>query len=74
MIEENFVTHFISGMAIGIDIYAAQIVLDLKKQYPYLILECALPCETQANKWREKYREQLLRYAYCKAIKKQWTS
>jgi uncharacterized phage-like protein YoqJ len=58
MIEENVVTHFISGMAIGVDLYAAQIVLDLKKRYPYLILECALPCETQANKWREKYREQ----------------
>jgi uncharacterized phage-like protein YoqJ len=58
MIEENFVIHFISGMEIGADLYAAQIVLDLKKQYPNLILEGILPCETQANRWNEKNREQ----------------
>ena len=51
------VTHFISGMAIGVDTYAAQIVLELKKEYPDIILECALPCETQASKWREVDRE-----------------
>jgi uncharacterized phage-like protein YoqJ len=58
MIEENFVTYFISGMAIGAELYAAKIVLDLKKQYSQLFLEGALSCETQANNWREKYREQ----------------
>ena len=31
LIEKENVTHFISGMAIGIDMYAAEIVLDLKK-------------------------------------------
>ena len=57
MIEENGVTDFISGMAIGTDIFAAEIVLELKKQYPQLWLECALPCETQAAKWREADRD-----------------
>ena len=57
MIEENRVTDFISGMAIGTDIFAAEIVLELKKQYPQLWLECALPCETQASKWRESDRD-----------------
>ena len=33
MIEEEGVTHFISGMAQGVDMYAAEIVLELKKQY-----------------------------------------
>lgn len=43
-------------MAIGVDTYAAQIVLELKKEYPDIILECAMPCETQASKWREADR------------------
>ena len=43
-------------MALGIDTYAAEIVLDLKSQFPFITLECALPCETQAAKWSERYR------------------
>ena len=43
MIEEEGVTHFISGMAQGVDMYAAEIVLDLKQTYPYITLECAIP-------------------------------
>lgn len=34
MITQNGVTHFISGMAIGVDMYAAEIVLELKETYP----------------------------------------
>lgn len=50
-------THFISGMALGVDMYAAEIVLDLKREYPYITLEAAIPCETQAIKWRESDRD-----------------
>lgn len=57
MIEENSVTDFISGMAIGVDTYAAEMVLELKEQYPQLWLECALPCENQAAKWKEADRD-----------------
>ena len=57
LIEDKGVTHFISGMALGVDMIAAEIVLDLKKKYPNITLECAIPCETQANKWTEKYRD-----------------
>lgn len=35
LIETNGVTHFISGMAIGVDMFAAEIVLDLKSIYSY---------------------------------------
>lgn len=56
MIEQKNVTHFISGMALGIDTYAAEMVLDLKTDFPFITLECALPCETQAAKWSERYR------------------
>lgn len=44
-------------MAIGIDMYAAEIVLDLKKSYPGITLESASPCETQPVKWSEALRE-----------------
>lgn len=33
LIEQEGVTHFISGMALGVDIYAAEIVLGLKSNY-----------------------------------------
>ena len=55
-ITENGVTHFISGMAMGVDIFAAEAVLKLKQKYPQIKLECAIPCETQANKWSEGWR------------------
>ena len=32
--SNNDVTHFITGMALGVDMYAAEIVLNLKSQYP----------------------------------------
>ena len=54
------VTGFISGMALGVDLWAAQIVLDLRKKNPLLKLCCALPCEGQEKKWpihtQEQYR------------------
>lgn len=57
LIEKEGVTHFISGVALGVDTYAANIVLNLKAQYPGIILECAIPCETQAVKWNERDRD-----------------
>ena len=56
LIEEDGVTHFISGMAQGVDMYAAEIVLELKKQYPQITLECAIPYERQAVRWPEALR------------------
>ena len=57
MMEEEGVTHFISGMAQGVDMYAAEIVLELKKQYPQITLECAIPYERQAVRWPEALRD-----------------
>lgn len=57
LITQFNVTHFISGMAIGIDIFAAEIVLSLKEKYPHIKLECAIPCETQSIKWSEPLRD-----------------
>ena len=57
LIETEDVTHFITGMALGVDLYAAEIVLDLKARYPNITLESAIPCETQAIKWSMAQRE-----------------
>lgn len=54
LIENEGVTHFISGMAIGVDI---EIVLGLKASYPGITLESAIPCESQAAKWSEALRD-----------------
>ena len=63
LIEQHNVTHFISGMAIGVDMYAAEIVLDLKAKYPHITLESAIPCETQATKWSEPLRDRYFKIA-----------
>lgn len=56
LIKEDKVTHFISGMALGTDIFAAEIIIDLKQKYPNIILEAAIPCESQETKWSEKQK------------------
>lgn len=45
-------THFISGMALGVDMDFAETVLDFKAQYGFpILLECAIPCPNQTLKW-----------------------
>lgn len=55
-IIKNKVHHFISGMGLGFDSIAAEIVIDLKSTYPYITLEAAIPYEEQAVNWKEKDR------------------
>ena len=50
--------HFICGMAIGCDMYFAEAVLELKKKYPDLTLEAAIPCGSQPEKWNSEQRKQ----------------
>lgn len=54
--EEN-VTHFITGMALGVEQICAEMVLELKETCPQFTLECAIPYEEQAVRWTEKQRE-----------------
>lgn len=53
-------THFISGMARGADFYFSEAVLALRERHPEVTLECARPCESQADAWplQEKQRYQ----------------
>jgi uncharacterized phage-like protein YoqJ len=51
------VSTFYTGMALGTDQWCAEIVLDMKRQYPNVRLNAVLPCETQASKWSPEQRE-----------------
>lgn len=55
--RQKGITTFISGMAIGVDLWAAEIVLDLKQAYPkdMIRLYAAIPFEGQADKWSVEY-------------------
>lgn len=57
LITEKEITHFISGMSLGVDQWAAEIVLELKKTYPYITLESAISYEEQAVDWRVDQQE-----------------
>lgn len=63
LITEEGVRHFISGMAVGTDLIAAELVLELKKKYPLITLESAIPYEEQAIKWTQAQREQYYKIA-----------
>jgi uncharacterized phage-like protein YoqJ len=51
------VTVFYSGMALGVDQWAASIVLDIREANPSVRLIAVRPHEGQANDWTEKQRE-----------------
>ena len=56
-IYETGYRRFICGMAIGCDLYFAEAVLALKQQHPDILLEAAIPCDDQAEKWNRSQRE-----------------
>jgi uncharacterized phage-like protein YoqJ len=45
------VTEFLSGMATGADQWAAEIILDIKKEYPHIRLTAVRPYAGQAKAW-----------------------
>ena len=48
------VTTFLCGMALGTDMFAAEIVLELKREFRDITLTAVLPCRTQAAKWNKE--------------------
>lgn len=54
---DSGVTNLLSGMAQGVDLWCAQIVLDLRKTNPALKLHAILPCEGQERKWTASAQE-----------------
>lgn len=57
-IENKGVDTFITGMALGIDMWAARLVLKLRETYPHIKLVAAIPCAKQWSKWREESRRE----------------
>ena len=77
MITNHNVTRFITGMALGVDTWAAEAVLELKKTYPDIELFAAVPCPEQTRLWnraqRERYKNILSRCDEVKLISEKWT-
>lgn len=68
---KNGFRHFISGAAVGVDTDFAFTVLALKKRYPYITLELAIPCPDQDKFWSSDERrdyEELLEKADIKTV------
>lgn len=54
-IAEDF-TVFITGMARGVDLWAARLVLDFRRAYPQIKLICAVPYEGFEKKWSQSWQ------------------
>lgn len=54
---EGNVREFSTGMAQGVDMWAAQAVLELRESIPDLRLTCVLPCAGQARRWPPQARQ-----------------
>lgn len=69
--------HFISGMAQGGDLLFCEAVLRLKAECPDVILEAAVPCAGQADRWkaaqRERYRRLLLQCDLETLVQQEYT-
>ena len=77
-VYESGVTHFITGMANGCDMYCAEAVLKLKAQHPDLTLEAAVPYDGQEEKWsrdlRDRYNNILINCDAVNIISDRYTS
>lgn len=57
LIEKDDFNYFISGGAIGADQDFAEVVIRLRKRYPHIQLEIAIPCPNQDIKWNSSDKE-----------------
>ena len=60
-VYESGITHFISGMALGCDMYCAEAVIALRREHPEITLEAAVPYDGQEEKWSETSRRRYRR-------------
>ena len=56
MITRYHVRNFLCGMDLGVSLWAAEIILELKQTYP-ITLECVIPYETLTSDWTEENRD-----------------
>lgn len=50
-------SHFLSGGALGMDMFAAECVIALRRHYPFIALEMVIPFDKQADKWEETFQQ-----------------
>lgn len=55
LIDQGY-KHFISGGALGMDMFAAEAVMELKTTHPDITLEMVSPFDAQAAKWAPQYK------------------
>ena len=69
--------NFISGMALGVDQWAAVAVLDLKRSYPDIALYAALPSLSQPARWmnwqKERYHDLLSQCSHVYVASEKYT-
>lgn len=58
ILADRGVTDWFSGMALGVDLWAAEIVLNLREKNSALKLHCILPCKNQEIKWSVSSQKQ----------------
>ncbi|MFQ6830944.1 SLOG family protein [Butyricicoccus pullicaecorum] len=52
---------FITGMSRGFDLWAAEEVINLQREFPHLELICALPFHGMSSRWEPYWREMFTR-------------
>ena len=76
-IHDHDIRYFLSGMAQGVDTWAAEMVLELQRDYS-IFLECVLPCRDQAIRWpyesRRRYHSILQRCHQVTLLQAQYSS
>ncbi len=66
---ENGAREFYCGMALGVDSYAAEAVLEAKELFPEISLTAVIPCSDQDKPWTNSQRRQYKEYlAMCDRI------
>ena len=58
-------SYFITGMALGVDMWAGEAVLRLKGRYPNLFLEAAIPCPNQPKQWMPHEQQRYYQLLFC---------
>ena len=77
-LAEDGAREFYSGMALGIDMWCAEAVLELKKHRPEVRLTAMIPCPQQCDKWnvqqKRRYKDILAQCDQTICISPSYTS
>lgn len=62
-VKDGNIINFYNGGAVGFDLLSAEVVLELRRKYPYITLNMILPCPSyeQTSRWRSSQRERFFR-------------